>query len=49
MDNSWYKELVVYQIWCRSFKDNDGDGNGDLLGVLEKLDMRICWLYLLVR
>ncbi|MCQ2461726.1 MAG: alpha-glucosidase [Clostridia bacterium] len=38
IDNSWYKELVVYQIWCRSFKDNNGDGNGDLLGVLEKLD-----------
>ncbi len=38
IDNSWYKEQVVYQIWCRSFKDGDGDGNGDLLGVLEKLD-----------
>lgn len=37
-DNSWYKELVVYQIWCRSFKDGDGDGIGDLYGVLEKLD-----------
>ncbi len=38
LDNSWYKELVVYQIWCRSFKDGDGDGIGDLYGVLEKLD-----------
>ena len=38
IDNSWYKEQVVYQIWCRSFKDGNGDGNGDLLGVLEKLD-----------
>lgn len=38
MDNSWYKELTVYQIWCRSFKDGDGDGIGDLHGVLEKLD-----------
>ncbi len=38
IDNSWYKELVVYQVWCRSFKDGNGDGQGDLLGVLEKLD-----------
>lgn len=38
INNSWYKELVVYQIWCRSFKDGNGDGQGDLLGVLEKLD-----------
>ena len=38
MNNTWYKDLVVYQIWCRSFKDGNGDGQGDLLGVLEKLD-----------
>ncbi len=38
IDNSWYKEMAVYQIWCRSFKDGDGDGIGDLYGVLEKLD-----------
>ena len=38
MSNEWYKELVVYQIWCRSFKDGNGDGAGDLYGVLEKLD-----------
>lgn len=37
-DNSWYKDLVVYQIWCRSFKDGNGDGIGDLYGVLEELD-----------
>lgn len=37
-DNSWFKEMVVYQIWCRSFKDGDNDGIGDLKGVLEKLD-----------
>ncbi len=34
----WYKDMVFYQIWPRSFKDGDGDGMGDLLGVLEKLD-----------
>lgn len=34
----WYKELVVYQIWPRSFCDGNGDGIGDLQGVLGKLD-----------
>ena len=36
--NRWYKDKVFYQIWPRSFKDGDGDGMGDLWGVLEKLD-----------
>ena len=36
--NRWYKDMVFYQIWPRSFKDGDGDGMGDLWGVLEKLD-----------
>ena len=35
---SWYKEMAVYQVWPRSFKDGNGDGIGDLKGVLEKLD-----------
>lgn len=34
----WYKQLVVYQIWPRSFCDGNGDGIGDLKGVLSKLD-----------
>lgn len=34
----WYKNMVFYQIWPRSFKDGDGDGMGDLWGVYEKLD-----------
>ena len=38
MVNEWYKEAAVYQIWPRSFKDGNGDGIGDLWGVLEKLD-----------
>ena len=34
----WYREMVVYQIWTRSFCDGNGDGIGDLWGVLKKLD-----------
>ena len=30
----WYKQLVVYQIWPRSFCDGNGDGIGELEGVL---------------
>ncbi len=34
----WYKDCVFYQVWPRSFCDGNGDGMGDLWGVLEKLD-----------
>ncbi|SRR6056297_2738987 len=34
----WWKEAVVYQIYPKSFKDGNGDGVGDLAGIIEKLD-----------
>lgn len=37
MKKKWWQEAVVYQIYCKSFCDSNGDGIGDLQGVISKL------------
>lgn len=38
MTQPWWKKAVVYQIYPKSFNDTTGNGVGDILGIIEKLD-----------
>ena len=38
MDYLWWKHGIIYQIYPRSFQDSNGDGIGDLQGVIDRLD-----------
>jgi len=37
-ERTWWKNAIVYQIYPQSFNDTDGDGVGDLAGIIERLD-----------
>lgn len=38
MDGQWWRSAVIYQIAPRSFQDGNGDGMGDLAGIVDRLD-----------
>ena len=51
ISHHWWKEAVVYEVYPRSFADSNGDGIGDISGIISKLDyikslgVNMIWLY----
>ncbi len=41
--HDWHKDAVMYELYVRAFRDSNGDGHGDLAGVVERLDY-LTWL-----
>ena len=54
MVKKWWNEKVAYQIYPKSFQDTNGDGIGDLKGVIrhldkiEKLGANVIWIWELI-
>ena len=42
-EQPWWQKAVIYQIYPRSFQDSNGDGIGDLKGILDRVD-HLSWL-----
>src|SRR5215475_9427002 len=43
MDRRWWQGATLYQVYVRSWQDSDGDGYGDLRGIISRLDY-LQWL-----
>lgn len=38
MNREWWREIIIYEIYVQSFQDSNGDGIGDLRGIIQRLD-----------
>jgi len=51
MVDNWYKNAVFYELYIRAFRDSNGDGHGDFLGAIERLDhiesLGVDWIWIM--